>query len=75
LSARAVLIRQIEWQGWRATSRPSVYGGFVDIVMTRPPDADDPPRFVEVQNDRRRSIRYGEWVERDDGVWVLRIGR
>lgn len=36
LHARGALIRQIEGQGWRATSRPSAYGGFVDIVMTGP---------------------------------------
>jgi hypothetical protein len=39
------------------------------------PPGPDAPRFVEVENDRGRGIRYGEWVERDDGVWVLRIGR
>jgi hypothetical protein len=31
------------------------------------------PHFVEVEDDERRSIRNGEWVERDDGVWVLRV--
>jgi hypothetical protein len=29
---------------------------------------------VEVEDDQGRSIRYGDWVERDDAAWVLRIG-
>jgi len=31
--------------------------------------------FVEVEDDRGRSIRLGDWVERDDGLWALRIPR
>lgn len=30
-------------------------------------------RFVNAEDHQRRSIAYGEWVERDDGHWVLRI--
>ena len=41
-------------------------------MFTGPP-GPDAPRFVEVEDDQRRSIKYGEWVERDDDVWVLRI--
>jgi hypothetical protein len=36
-------------------------------------DAAEPPQFVEIEDDRGRSIRYGEWVQRDDGAWVLRV--
>jgi hypothetical protein len=46
--------------------------GCVDIVFTSPP-GPKAPRLVEVEDDQRRSIRYGQWVERDDGAWVLRI--
>jgi hypothetical protein len=30
-------------------------------------------RFVEVETDEGRSINVGEWVERLDGLWALRI--
>jgi hypothetical protein len=30
-------------------------------------------RFVEVETDEGRSIKVGEWVERSDGLWALRI--
>ena len=30
-------------------------------------------RFVEVETDEGRSINVGEWVERPDGLWALRI--
>lgn len=52
-------------------------GGLVDIVFDGPPDPEA-PRFVEVENDRGRSIQYGEWIksewiDRGDGHWVLRV--
>lgn len=46
--------------------------GFVDIVFDGPP-GKLAGRFVEVENEERASIRLGEWLERDDGFWVLRI--
>lgn len=45
---------------------------FVDIVFDGPP-GHETGRFVEVEDNKRRSIRYGEWIQRDDGFWVLRI--
>ena len=30
-------------------------------------------RFIEVEDALGRSIRFGLWIERDDGRWVLRI--
>jgi len=44
----------------------------VDIVFDGPP-GPEAGRFVEVESPPGRSIRFGEWVERDDGYWVLRI--
>ena len=46
--------------------------GFTDIVF------DDPPgpvcgRFIEVEDEHGASIRFGEWVQRDDGLWALRL--
>ena len=39
---------------------------------------DGPPghiagRFVEVEDTEGRSISVGEWHEREDGLWELRI--
>lgn len=49
----------------------------IDIVFDGPPSPQEngcsAPHFVEVEDASRRSIRVGEWVERDDGYWVLRI--
>ena len=45
---------------------------FIDIVFDGEP-AHEGARFVEVENDRGESIRFGEWIKRDDGYWVLRI--
>ncbi len=44
----------------------------VDIVFDGPP-GPDAGRFVEVENESGASISLGEWVERDDGFWALRI--
>lgn len=44
----------------------------IDIVFDGPP-GPIAGRFVEVENELGASINIGEWVERDDGYWVLRI--
>jgi len=46
----------------------------VDIVFDGPPD-HVAPRFVEVEDEQGKSIRLGEWLQRPDGYWVLRIER
>ena len=69
LAARAAMVGAIERQGWRA---PVMLSGFIDIVFDRPP-GPEAPRLLEVEDDHGRSISYGEWVERDDGHWALRI--
>jgi len=45
---------------------------YIDIVFTGPP-APESGQFVEVENDQEESICFGEWVERRDGYWALRI--
>ena len=45
---------------------------FFDIVFDGPP-SHEAGRFVETEDSNRRSVCLGEWVERDDGYWVLRI--
>jgi hypothetical protein len=46
----------------------------IDIVFDGPP-GPEAGRFVEVEDHRRHSIKFGEWVQREDGYWVLRIDR
>ena len=43
----------------------------IDIVFDGPPGPES-GRFVEVERDGK-SIRLGEWVQRRDGLWALRI--
>ena len=44
----------------------------VNIIFDGPP-SHLPGRFVEVENDAGASINVGEWIERDNGYWALRI--
>ena len=44
----------------------------VNIVFDRPPGPES-CRFVEVETDQGKSIKLGEWIERPDGLWALRI--
>ncbi len=45
----------------------------IDIVFDGPPGPES-GRFVEVeQGGKGMSVRFGKWVERDDGYWVLRL--
>jgi hypothetical protein len=44
----------------------------IDIVLDGPP-APEMPGFVEVENGRGKSINCGQWLQRQDGYWVLRI--
>lgn len=46
----------------------------IDIVFDGPPSHQS-GRFVEVEDANRRSVKFGQWVERDDGYWVLRVSR
>lgn len=44
----------------------------IDIVFDGPP-GHEAGRFVEVENADGKSINFGEWVKRQDGLWALRI--
>jgi len=46
---------------------------YVDIVFDWPPEPPESGRFVEVEDAAGASINLGQWVQRDDGYWVLRI--
>ena len=45
---------------------------YVDIVFDGPPSHES-GRFVEVENSKGASIRFGEWVQRPDGFLALRL--
>ena len=44
----------------------------INIVFDGPPSHES-GRFVEVEDDSGRGIKCGEWSERPDGFWALRI--
>jgi hypothetical protein len=44
----------------------------INIVFDGPPGPVS-GRFIEVENDEGASIGVGQWIERDNGWWVLRI--
>lgn len=48
---------------------------YVDIVFDGPP-GNESGRFVEVEDNQGKGIGwFGEWQQRPDGYWVLRIER
>lgn len=44
----------------------------INIIFDGPPGHTS-GRFIEVENDEGKSINCGEWIERSDGYWSLRI--
>lgn len=44
----------------------------IDIVFDGPP-GPEAGRFVEVDNSKGQSVKLGEWLQRPDGYWVLRL--
>ena len=47
---------------------------FIDVVFDGPPSHES-GRFVEVEDPNGASIVVGEWIDRGDGLWALRIPR
>lgn len=45
---------------------------YVDVVFDGPPSHES-GRFVEVEDATGKSIRFGEWTKRSDGLWALRL--
>ncbi|AEQ20955.1 hypothetical protein E3_0420 [Rhodococcus phage E3] len=45
---------------------------YIDIVFDGPPTHES-GRFIEVEDETGASISFGEWVDRGDGTWALRI--
>lgn len=45
----------------------------IDIVLDGPP-SHEAGRFVEIEHALHgHSMNVGQWVERDDGYWVIRL--
>jgi hypothetical protein len=44
----------------------------IDIVFDGPPGPES-GRLVEVESPPGKSISFGQWVQREDGYWVLRF--
>lgn len=44
----------------------------IDVVFDGPPGHQS-GRFVEVEDHAGRSICAGEWIQRPDGYWALRL--
>ena len=44
---------------------------FIDVVFDGPPGPTS--SFVEVEDHRGHSMKVGEWIDRGDGMWALRI--
>ena len=51
---------------------PPIEARTIDIVFDGPP-SNRSGRFVEVQSPPGTSIRFGEWLHREDGYWALRF--
>ncbi len=47
---------------------------FVDVVFDGPP-AHESGRFVETEDPTGASVNVGEWIDRGNGLWALRIPR
>lgn len=45
---------------------------YIDIVFDGPPSHES-GRFVEVEDNTGKSIGVGEWIDRGNGFWALRI--
>lgn len=76
-----ITIQQLENEVKRLRSELLVALGFVldtprpshlDIVFDGPPGPVC-GRFVEVEDNAGRSVTFGNWLQRSDGYWVLRL--
>jgi hypothetical protein len=45
----------------------------LNIIFTGPPGPGNDCVFVEVETDDGRSVKAGEWSQRQDGHWALRL--
>jgi len=56
----------------KSSTKIGIMGQPINIIFDGPPGSYA-GRFVEVETDDGKSINVGEWIERKDGFWALRI--
>lgn len=44
----------------------------IDVVFDGPPGPVS-GRFIEVENMQGAGVKVGEWIERENGTWALRL--
>ena len=62
----------IEHQPGENPNKCGATGSAINIIFDGQPGPES-GRFVEVETDDGKSINSGEWIERPDGLWALRI--
>ena len=73
-------IEDAEWWNRRADSAMAWFkenltaagGSYLDVVFDGPPE-HVAGRFVEVEDETGHSVNAGEWIDRGNGLWALRI--
>ena len=58
----------------RARPAPAPDHDYIDFVCDGPPSHES-GRFVEVEDPSGASIKAGEWIDRGNGLWALRVHR
>lgn len=62
-----------QMRAWRDHNRPpKAPSAYLDVIFDGPPGPVT-GRFVEVDDETGTSVQAGEWVDRGDGTWALRI--
>jgi hypothetical protein len=61
---------QLAWAQTRAIA--AIPGQALNVILDGPP-GPEAGRFIEIETDDGRSIRAGEWYQRPDGYWALRL--
>jgi hypothetical protein len=62
------LLQLANQQAAQSASSPAA----INVIFDAPPGPES-GRFIEVETDSGLSIRAGEWLQRQDGNWALRI--
>jgi hypothetical protein len=60
-----LIVKLLAWKGDRL---------FLDVVFDGPPSHES-GRFVEVEDPDGKSVNAGQWIDRGDGMWALRLPR
>lgn len=69
-----IIIKEKVMEGYPDDSVKKQVSVPINIILDGPPGPEG-GRFVEVETDDGKSISVGQWIERDDGLWSLRIAQ